>query len=79
MKRRAEMVKQLKEQMRGGTVDELQAKERELAEHLFRLKFRMTSGQTDTLQKIRDLRKDRARVKTILRERKAEVAVQKKS
>jgi large subunit ribosomal protein L29 len=47
--------------------NELRAKEREYSEQLFRLKFQYASGQTDTLTKIRTLRKDVARVKTILR------------
>ena len=47
--------------------DELRVKEREFSEQRFRLKFQYASGQTDTLTKIRTLRKDIARVKTILR------------
>lgn len=54
--------------MREWTPDELATKEREFSEQLFRLRFQMASGQTDILQKIRDLRKDVARVKTLLRE-----------
>ena len=38
-------------------------------EQLFRLKFQMAMGQTDGLKKYRQLRKDRARMLTILRER----------
>jgi large subunit ribosomal protein L29 len=49
--------------------DELRSKERAFSEQLFRLKFQFTSGQTDTLAKMRSLRKDIAKVKTILRER----------
>lgn len=69
MKRRAEHVKDLKEEARGWTADEARAKERELLDQLFRLKFQFSSGQTDTLRKIRELRRDIARVKTILHER----------
>jgi large subunit ribosomal protein L29 len=36
---------------------------------LFRLKFQLAMGQTESLKKIRQLRKDIARVKTIKRER----------
>lgn len=68
-KRRSEMIKGLKEQLRGGTLEEIHAKEREFSDQLFRLKFQLASGQTDTLKKIRELRQDIARVKTILRER----------
>lgn len=56
------------EKMREWSGDEMRAKEREFSDQLFRLKFQMASGQTDTLQKIRVLRKDIARVKTLLRE-----------
>jgi len=69
MKRRSEHVKELKEEARGWTPEEALAKEREHSEQLFRLKFQFASGQTDTLQKIRERRKDIARIKTILRER----------
>jgi large subunit ribosomal protein L29 len=47
---------------------ELKTKEREFSEQLFRLKFQMASGQAGVLQKIRELRKDIARIKTIRRE-----------
>ena len=39
--------------------------ERELADQLFKLKFQLNMGQTESLKKIRGLRKDIARVKTI--------------
>jgi len=74
MKRRGELVKEQKEQARELTVDEARRKERDLSDQLFRLKFQHASGQTDTLRKIRELRRDIARVKTILRERSAEPA-----
>ena len=50
---------------------ELEDKERDFLDQMFRLKFQFSMGQTDTLKKIRDLRKDIARIKTILREREA--------
>lgn len=50
---------------------EMEEKERNFLEQMFRLKFQFSMGQTDTLKKIRDLRKDIARIKTILREREA--------
>jgi large subunit ribosomal protein L29 len=57
-----------KESMRDWTTDELRTKEREFSDQMFRLKFQLASGQSDVLQKMRELRKDIARVKTILRE-----------
>mgnify|MGYP001187809849 CR=1 FL=1 len=63
------------EKIREWNEDELQAKEREFSEQLFRLKFQMASGQAGVLVKIRELRKDIARIKTIRRE--AEVQAKK--
>jgi large subunit ribosomal protein L29 len=48
---------------------ELAHSERDLQDQLFRLKFQMSMGQTESLKKIRQLRKDIARVKTVKRER----------
>jgi len=45
-------------------------------EQMFRLKFQMSMGQMDGLKKVRAMRKDRARMLTILRER--ELAAEKK-
>lgn len=38
-------------------------------EQIFRLRFQMSMGQTDGLKKYRGLRKDQARILTVLRER----------
>ncbi len=48
----------------------------EMDEQLFRLQFQMSMGQMDGLKKVRVMRKDRARMLTILRER--ELAAEKK-
>jgi large subunit ribosomal protein L29 len=57
---------------------ELQHQERDLADQLFKLKFQLNMGQTESLKKIRGLRKDIARVKTILGERTRAAAGEKK-
>jgi large subunit ribosomal protein L29 len=57
------------DKVRNLTDDELKHQERELNDQLFKLKFQMNMGQTESLKKIRGLRKDIARVKTISRER----------
>jgi large subunit ribosomal protein L29 len=62
------------EKIRNLTDAELQHQERELTDQLFRLKFQMRMGQTESLKKIRGLRKDIARVKTVARQRKLENA-----
>ena len=57
------------DKVRNLTDTELQHQERELNDQLFRLKFQLNMGQTESLKKIRGLRKDIARIKTIARER----------
>ena len=41
---------------------------------MFRLRFQMTMGQTDGIKKYRELRKDKARMLTVERERSLEAA-----
>ena len=53
------------EKLRNLSDTELLHRQRELNDQLFRLKFQMKMGQTESLKKIRDLRRDLARVKTI--------------
>ena len=48
---------------------ELLAQQHETAQQLFRLRFQLKMGQTESITKIRTLRKDIARIKTILRQR----------
>jgi len=57
------------ENMREWTDDELSAREREFTSQLGRLRFRMASGQTESLETLRELRRGIAKAKTILRER----------
>jgi large subunit ribosomal protein L29 len=57
------------EKVRNLTDDELRHQERELNDQLFKLKFQLNMGQTESLKKMRGLRKDIARVKTVARER----------
>ncbi|HET8638334.1 MAG TPA: 50S ribosomal protein L29 [Acidobacteriaceae bacterium] len=49
--------------------NELAVEANKAAEQLFRLRFQLTLGQTDAIKKVRLLRKDIARFKTIARER----------
>ena len=49
--------------------DELRTKERELQEQLFRLRVQQSIGQLDNAVKLRETRRDIARVKTALREK----------
>ena len=58
------------EKIRNLTDVELAHQQRELADQLFKLKFQLKMGQTESLKKIRDLKKDIARMKTIEREKR---------
>jgi len=49
--------------------EELKAKERELQEQLFRLRVQQSIGQLDNAIKLRETRRDIARVKTVRREK----------
>jgi large subunit ribosomal protein L29 len=48
--------------------DELRVQERELSEQVFRLRFQLTTGASEGLKKLRETKRDLARVKTLLRE-----------
>ena len=50
---------------------DLQAREKELREQLFKLRFQKAIGQLDNALKVRETRRDIARVKTILKEKQA--------
>jgi len=54
-------------------VDELRTREKELDDQIFRLRIQKSMGQLEAPGKVRDLRRDLAKIKTILRE-KQEVA-----
>src|SRR5215831_1982582 len=62
------------EKLRNLTDAELDHQQRELNDQLFRLKFQLKMGQTESLNKIRGLRKDVARIHTIKREKELGIA-----
>jgi len=49
--------------------EELTQQERQAAEQVFRLRFQMRMGQNEGLKKLRELKKDIARIKTAQRQR----------
>jgi len=51
------------------TDEELVQRESDLAEQLFRLRFQHATGQLDNPMSIRNIRRDIARIKTVLQER----------
>jgi large subunit ribosomal protein L29 len=55
------------EKIREAGVNELEAQQKELTEHIFRLRFQLTTGQAEALKRLREAKKDLARVKTLLR------------
>lgn len=54
--------------MRDLNSNELHLQERELAEQIFRLRFGLATGQAEGLKRLREARKQMARLKTVLRE-----------
>ncbi len=62
------------EKLRSLTDTELLHQQQELNDQLFRLKFQLKMGQTESLTKIRGLRKDVARVHTVIREKELGIA-----
>jgi large subunit ribosomal protein L29 len=57
------------DKIRGLDENELQRQLHEMDEQVFRFQFQRSMGQMDGLKKARAMRKDRARIHTILRER----------
>ncbi len=62
MARRAEKLREM-------TGNELENQQRDLGEQIFRLRFQLASGQAEGLKKMREAKRDLARVKTLLREK----------
>ncbi len=57
------------DKIRNLTDIELNHQQRELADQLFKMKFQLKMGQTESLKKLREIKKDIARVKTVMREK----------
>jgi large subunit ribosomal protein L29 len=57
-----------KDKMKGLDPLEMQAKLQEIDEQSFRIRFQISMGQTEGLKKMRENRKDRARLLTWLRQ-----------
>jgi large subunit ribosomal protein L29 len=58
--------------LRDLTLEELEAKLKELSEELFNLNFQHSRQQLDNTARLGQARKDLARVKTVLRQKAAE-------
>jgi len=51
------------------TIDELRQRELDIAEELFNLKFQRATAQLENKMRVRQVRRDLARVKTIIQEK----------
>jgi large subunit ribosomal protein L29 len=56
-------------ELRELTEDELQQKEKDLADQLFKLRFQHAVGQVENAMKLRTIRRDLARIKTVHKEK----------
>ena len=56
------------QELNGLTTDQLQNREKELKEQLFNLLFQLATGQLENTASLKTVRKDIARVKTVLRQ-----------
>ena len=63
-------------ELRDLTYEELLKKENDLQEELFNLRFRLATGQLDNPMELKSMKKDMARVKTVIRQMDLEKAKQ---
>ena len=52
------------------SVEDLAAADESLSDQLFKLRFQLATGQLENVMKVRGVRKDLARVKTVLSEKR---------
>jgi len=57
------------DEMRDLSNEDLQGKIGELKESIFRMRFKLSLGNTDVVKQLREQRRDLARVMTLLRQR----------
>jgi large subunit ribosomal protein L29 len=67
------------EKIRESSSNELEAQHKELTEQIFRLRFQLTTGQAEALKRLRESKKDLARVKTLLRANELSAQIKTKS
>lgn len=60
------------DKIRETDTNDLATQQKDMQDQMFRMRFQMSMGQTDGLKKYRQLRKDRARILTVLRQRELE-------
>lgn len=59
-------------ELRDLDVDELTAKEHDLTDQLFRMRMQKSMGQLEAPEKLRTVRRDLARVKTFIRQKRTD-------
>jgi len=64
------------DKIREAGVNELAAQQKELSETIFRLRFQLSTGQAEALKRLRESKKDLARVNTLLRAHELSTASQ---
>jgi large subunit ribosomal protein L29 len=62
------------EKIRGTDTADLKKQLSDSEEQMFRLRFQLSMGQQEGIKKLRELKKDRARTLTVLRERELNAA-----
>ena len=62
------------DEVRALDVGAIGTQQKEAAEQMFHLRMKLAMGQTESLKKLRTLRKDRARMLTVARERELGVS-----
>ena len=55
--------------LREKSVDELQTRERDLSEQLYKLRFQRATGRMESPARMRQVRREIARIKTVLNEK----------
>ncbi|MBS4201556.1 50S ribosomal protein L29 [Bacillus sp. FJAT-49732] len=60
-------------EIRDLTTAEIEQNVKSLKEELFNLRFQLATGQLENTARLREVRKDIARMKTVIRERELEV------
>ena len=58
-------------ELRDLAVEELGVKERDLTDQLFRMRIQKSMGQLESPDKMRTVRRDLARIKTVLRQKRS--------
>ena len=54
------------------TLEELRQREEDISEELFNLRFQLATSQLENKMRVRQVRRDLARIKTIMREKQAQ-------